>query len=74
MVTEMASAETADHTHAHTQARTNTRWMVDTSIRSRIGARCLGGADEQFWGGGGQGGEKPELLLLTGLFHRIKPI
>ena len=46
MRAEMASAETADHTHLHTQIHTNTRLMDDTSIRSRMEALCPG-ADER---------------------------
>lgn len=38
MRAEMASAETADHTHTHTRIHTNTRLMDDTSVRSRMEA------------------------------------
>lgn len=53
MRAEMASAETADHTHTHTRIHTNTRLMDDTSVRSRMeaGSRwtVLGGWETTDW-------------------------
>lgn len=55
--------------HTHAQIHTNTRLMDDTSIRSRIGARCPG-ADERFWEVGEEAGwRRPAAATIRCFFY-----